>query len=328
MNLLKILKEVAEEYIIKEDLKAGTFIGYHRTFAKNPKDFNKGYKAGGDTAMFGPGLYMFYELEDVINNDSTKVYGPTIVEFEIKNNGKFLIIDKKEIKKVYRDNYTIINQLKKIIGGNFINFYKKNKKRFDDIESNMYLYDRRSDLLVQKILNLEDIENYIDGISFIFPDTSFVPFLEGMSILILYETNLANPIRYTIDEGKTWINLKDKSSYKIGQDERGTSKKYNFYTIADKGDFSKVSKEDREKYIDKLIKNIKTSDLSETDPIPFISNTVLKYATKEQQEAYLKAIYDIGMSGRELRQKHLDQLTDEQRKNYIGKQREMYFNNK
>jgi hypothetical protein len=140
-------------------------------------------------------------------------YGPNIVEFEIKSNGKFLILDEKEAKKVYGSNYGLLDQLKKILGGKYNSFYSQNKDVLIKLDSELKSKPTATSIIAKsfsKIINIQDIG--IDGIVFSGGHDG--------RVLVLFNTNIANPIRYHTNNRRSWISLKDKSSYKIGRDDR------------------------------------------------------------------------------------------------------------
>lgn len=272
MKLLSIFKN-----LLIESIKAGTFTGYHRTNIDDPKKFNKGFKSDSvRVGTYGPGLYMTYELEDQFKRGMAEKYGDTIVEFEIKNINKFLILDQAEAKKVYRYDISLIDQFKKILGGNFINFYKKNKERINYLNTFLKTnpkYTSESALTLSEIKNIED---YIDGIIFTGEDI--------YKVLFVMDVNIANPIRYTKDDGKTWINIKDKSSYKIGQDKRSISKEVEYFIKKDRfslKDISKLSDEGKQELFDVLVNKYEYTDFG-----PELDNFI-KYAKKEDIEKYI-----------------------------------------
>jgi len=279
MKFISILLEVGSR--INEEIKAGTFRGYHRSQIDEPTKFNTGFVPGGGAgAMYGPGIYMTYELEDQLN-PGMEDYGPTIVEYEVKNNGKFLIYDKSEALKVFGSNPTLIKQLKKILGGNFTNFYKENKGEIDKYNDALASgsYDSSSDIAI-KLYEIPNVETYVDGIIFSGRQDS--------RVLAVFNTNIANPIRYTRDDGKTWVSMKDKTSHKIGRDERGDSKILNFLKIKGKGDFNKLSDEEKDEIKDYMIEkygikaklvyypeDLKPEDLDVKGDL-FLANTPIK----------------------------------------------------
>lgn len=204
-----------EQFLI-ESIDGGSLIVYHRT-DKNPFDFNKGFKSSQYGGAYGTGLYTFYDLDSATNEFNTK-YGKYILEISIQNNGKYLILDPELLMKFYGANISLMGQLKKLFKGDFNNFYQENKETLDEIK-NLDLSDRSDEGITnsQQILGalLYRCKGFIkvcDGVAFI----------DGRlgKVFVLYETNLMNPIRYSDDEGKTWVSIKNKSSFNIGKDNR------------------------------------------------------------------------------------------------------------
>ena len=203
--------------ILNESIDSGSFILYHRT-GHNPLDFNKGFKVSKFGGKYGSALYTFYTLSNATDEYRATKYGETIIEISIQNNGKFLILDPKLLKKVYGRNISLIDQLKKIFGGKFTQFYNQNKKLIDE----------------QNKLNLEEGNNSSNILAaFIFQSKGFLYGCDGAAIIddilgeifVLYETDLMNPLRYSKDEGKTWTSMKNKESFNIGKDDRNKEDK-------------------------------------------------------------------------------------------------------
>ena len=139
-NNLKLLADMNPDVKLDERgfpiLKKGDKIT-----TQDPRIISQGFRAGaGD--FYGVGLYTCYDFDDQIrdfdNNGvpDMRFYGNNIVEFNVQNTGKFLILDMNEdnnqAKKVWGPKHTLIDQLKKIMGGKFTNFYAKNKDEIDD----------------------------------------------------------------------------------------------------------------------------------------------------------------------------------------------------
>jgi len=283
---------------LDEDIKAGTFTAYHRTQIDDPKKFNLGFKTGGGAgAMYGPGIYLTYELKDQLK-DGMKAYGPTIVEYEIKNNNKFLIFDKDQAKKVFGSDISLIGQLKKILSGNFLKFYKDNKEEIDKLNSlfrgNKYDYSSEIAYPISKIPN---IEKYVDGMIF--------TGRQDARVLALYNTNIGNPIRYSKDDAKSWNSMKNKSSYKIGRDERGDSKKLNFLNIANRGDFKDLSNEEKKKYVEKIIEKGYV-----------LPDKQFEYVPDDLKKKYIERVIENGYP---LPDKQFEYASDDLKKKYVEK---------
>ena len=191
---------------------------------QDPRIISQGFRAGGGD-WYGVGLYTCYEFDDQIrdfNNDGVadmSMYGKNIVEFKVENTGKFLILDMTEennqAKKVWGPKHTLIDQLKKIMGGKFLNFYNKNKELIDGfneilVKTKVTTTSGREEELkkdeqgrfmtasVGKALcHMDGFISLVDGISFTGGNDG--------RVLVVYDADLASPTRYTPDEGKTWI---------------------------------------------------------------------------------------------------------------------------
>lgn len=88
---------------------------YHRTGGKSDitdKISDIGFIAGSG-AMYKKGIYATYDLKSQLRPRMSAVYGPTIVKAKV-NLQNFLIFDYKVAKKVYGDNYTLVDQIKTI----------------------------------------------------------------------------------------------------------------------------------------------------------------------------------------------------------------------
>jgi hypothetical protein len=206
---------------------------------QDPRIISQGFRAGaGD--FYGVGLYTCYDFDDQIRDfDNNGVpdmrgYGNNIVEFSVQNTGKFLILDMNEsnnqAKKVWGPKHTLIDQLKKIMGGKFTNFYAKNRDLIDDFNEILLKTtnvakdgkeykldkDKQGRFLTAPIgLNLAEMPGFIslvDGISFTGNNDG--------RVLVIYDADLAKPTRYTSDDGKTWQSMK-KLEYQYERVEVG-----------------------------------------------------------------------------------------------------------
>jgi hypothetical protein len=235
------LKEDSEDYIkaynsnlellkamnpsIKLDDKGSPIVSEGDTIVtSDPRIMSQGFRPGtGD--WYGVGLYTCYDFDDQIrdfDNDGIadmSMYGSNIVEFKVENTGKFLVLDmnpdNNQAKKVWGQSHSLITQLKKIMGGKFLNFYNKNKE----------LIDSFNEILVKtKVTNQygreEELKKDSQGRFITAPIglklaemPGFISLVDGMSftggndgrVLVIYSANLAKPTRYTSDDGKTWL---------------------------------------------------------------------------------------------------------------------------
>ena len=203
------------EYVnINEDIDSGSFIVYHRT-DRDPLDFNKGFKSSQYGGAYGTGLYTFYDLESA-NDEYNHRYGKHLIEISVQNNGKFLILDPKLLKKVYGTNISLIDQLEKLLGGKFNKFYQQNKERIEELK-NLDLGVNSSQILGGFVFGCKGFIQVCDGALVIDDKLG--------NVFVLYETSLMNPIRYSDDDGKTWKSIKNKESYNIGKDNRSGENK-------------------------------------------------------------------------------------------------------
>lgn len=201
-----IIKKLLREGLINEDITSGAFTIYHRTDYVDIFKFKQGYKPSTHFgARFGVGLYAFCDLNDVLKTESKLNHGKTILEFKINSNlNNFLILDNNEAKKIYGSNHSILNQLKKIFDGGFNKFYLSNKEELLNIlklESDIQNPKIQEEIL-DKIRRLTNFNDYVYGV--ILTDT-----LNG-KIIVVYKLDLAKPIRFSNDNGQTWVNIKTK----------------------------------------------------------------------------------------------------------------------
>lgn len=200
---------------LSESIDSGSFILYHRTH-HNPFDFNKGFIVSKYGGKYGSGLYTFYDLSNATDFRALR-YGDNIVEINIQNNGKFLILDPNLLGKVYGRKIGLIEQLKKIFDGKFTKFYKENKQKIDELEEMGIDYTNSSFILGNLVFQCKGFFQGCDGVAVIDDQLG--------GIFILYETDLMNPLIYSKDEGKTWTSIKNKTSFNIGKDDRNKEDK-------------------------------------------------------------------------------------------------------
>jgi len=190
---------------------------------QDPRIISQGFRAGaGD--FYGVGLYTCYEFDDQIRDfdgdgkPDMRGYGQNIVEFRVDNTGKFLILDMTEgnnqAKKVWGANHTLIDQLKKIMGGKFLNFYNKNKELLNGFNEILvktkvttpggFVEELEKDKkgrfltgpIALRLCKMDGFISLVDGISFTGGNDG--------RVLVIYDADLAKPTRYTSDDGRTW----------------------------------------------------------------------------------------------------------------------------
>lgn len=210
---------------------------------RTPQILSGEFKSGeGD--MYGSGFYSCYELRDTIvdlddmfgggpdgiadfnqsleqseENPYFLRYGKTVVEASVQNNGKFLILDMNELndqaRKVWGPKHSLIDQLKKIMKGKFNNFYKENKETIDVYDEALKNPDKSpyikrkevfgKDLyltsdIAYELTQLPNFFSLVDGIAFTGKTDS--------RVLVVFNMNLVNLLRYSEDDGKTWKSIK------------------------------------------------------------------------------------------------------------------------
>lgn len=219
-ELKQVLGQLLRENLLDEDIQAGSFLVYHRTNKENLKDFNKGYDVGTG-AMYGAGLYTTYTLEAQMRPQMLS-YGKFVIEFKIPNTGKFIILDSSEAKKVFGPKYGLMTQLKRVLGGYFNSFYSANKEALLKCESHLERVNYTSEVAVE-LSRIPGFIGHVDGMVFTGQNDG--------KVLVLYETNLANPIQYYDDNENEWHNIKDLDSFGIGKDMRKPGKILNQIAI-------------------------------------------------------------------------------------------------
>ena len=236
-----------KKFLIQEKLEADYFTVYHRTGksssgvksidcpngAVTPDDFGKGFKVGGG-AYHGAGLYTTQELEDQMTDSMRSTYGPIILEYKVKNTGKFVILDynaQKKLKSIKPKEgdtglkpYGLKAQLRKILGGKYNKIYNYNKEAIDkwdgELESDGRSGSRNADI-GNNLIRLPGILGNIDG----FVYTGFV---DGNCVLI-YDSELAQAVRWTEVPGPEWPKADEVKWNKIKQStNKDTVKGYIF----------------------------------------------------------------------------------------------------
>tara|TARA_Y100000389_G_scaffold50619_1_gene46311 strand:+ start:425 stop:1903 length:1479 start_codon:yes stop_codon:yes gene_type:complete len=204
----KLLREGLETKTLTEDITSGRVTVYHRTGTRS-KSPVKGIASDGyrhSSGRFGDGVYTTYTLESQLNG-MERIYGNIIIESKVKSMKNFLIFDYGVARKIYGNkNYTLDKQLRIILGGKFDKYkYDDNLKNLiEEIPVVKYTSDVATNLVDKSEYN--DIVANISGMVFTGPNDG--------NVLVCYDRKNVEPIRYTMDEGKTWKNILDKNIYK------------------------------------------------------------------------------------------------------------------
>ena len=214
-NVLAEERYIESKTVLTEDITAGGYTFYHRT-PEIPTIFNHGYVPGkGD--FHGVGLYGCYDMGQQLKDGMLK-YGKYLTEFTLTNSAGIVILDYVQSKKVNGAKYTLLDQLDRIMGSNFKGYYAENKDILQKYQKQLADGLQWTSEISKKIHTVGNYRKLVDG-------TSYTGENDGPCI-VLFETNLANPIRYSVDNAESWINIKDsKEAYNIGKDQRGPTKR-------------------------------------------------------------------------------------------------------
>lgn len=259
----EIIKLLLREELINEKASAGSVICYHRTRNPNPKTYNSGFDAGkGD--MYGRGLYATYDLESQKTPEMRRLYGDYIIQFQITDLKKFIILDKRVQTKVFGREKSIKDQLKSVMGGFYNEFIKVNKERLLNL-------GQKTHANVSSVDNSGGYELTSSDAYHLSQCTGFIEHVDGMiftgrndgQVALIYNVNIANPLQYSDDDGETWKNLKDVSSHKIGRDTRSVDKNISNFQHSSK---SIADKFNDYQYMDELLSKLHPSEISKKLP--------------------------------------------------------------
>ena len=160
-------------------------------------------------------FYSIWDLNKKITNMEN--FGNCLIECKITSLNNFLIIDDKLSKIIYGKDNSILNQLKLIYGLN------KTNKNFQNILNN------------KRVCNMLNIKTIDDFINFIFKNRDSNDFkihyfqnffdirkIKGCiinkakrfkTLVACYDENIIHPLRYSLDDGKTWTNIMNTTIY-------------------------------------------------------------------------------------------------------------------
>lgn len=191
--------------ILSEDITSGSVIVYHRT-GKDGSPIKgiaaDGYRVGSG-AMYGIGVYTCYKLESQLK-PHMEMYGDIIIESKILSMDKFLIFDYDVAKKIYGNvNYTLDKQLRIILG----NKWKKysNDSNLKNLIEKIPVVKYTAEVAHSFTSKYLEIINQLRGIVFTGSNDGHV--------LATYDRTNIEPLRYSINRGKTWKNIIDKNIY-------------------------------------------------------------------------------------------------------------------
>jgi len=222
MKFINLIKESNIDTELKEVITSGSVIVYHRT-GKNGSPVQgiaaDGYRVGsGD--MYGVGVYTTYDLQSQLNNNMRSTYGNIIIESKVLSMKDFLIFDYDMAKRIYGNkNYTLSRQLRLIFGNEFKNIDNKELKEL------IIFGDEQRDINIdiKKLEELLSVSKYSSDVAWRFYKKyeNIISKLRGIvftgqndgRVLVSYDRKNVEPLRYTLDEGKTWKNIINKNIY-------------------------------------------------------------------------------------------------------------------
>jgi hypothetical protein len=199
------LNESKQETELKEEITSGSVIVYHRT-GRNGSPVEgiaaDGYRVG-ERAIHGIGVYTTYDLNSQLNLGMINMYGNIIIESKVISMKDFLIFDYDMAKRIYGNkNYTLERQLRLILGKDF---NLLNEKDFETLNIELTTFKYTGDVAYKFYMKHKNIIPKLRGI--VFTGDS-----DG-KVLISYDRKNVEPLRYTLDEGKTWKNIINKNIY-------------------------------------------------------------------------------------------------------------------
>ena len=188
---------------------------YHRTKDEKVDVIGRdGYRAGPGAA-WGPGIYTVYDLtsttkENTYNRgDSTAgTYGPIIIENEVQSLRSFLIFNVDIAKRVYKDKYTVEDQLRNILPEKA---FKRNEevikqaseKCLELVKANPK--NKYTARVFDNILPIKEIMHHLRGVIFTGENDG--------NVLLSYDRENLVPVRYSKDNGKNWTKITKQGAY-------------------------------------------------------------------------------------------------------------------
>jgi len=168
IKLLDILKEIT----LLENIGGGSSIVYHRTKSTSVKSiFEKGFLYPEQSIhwdWYGKGVYTTYDIESQNTMAMIKSYGSYIIKCQVTDYNKVLILDYNESKKIYKNKYSFIdqirtffpnkNQLINIFGQNYIDILNEIN---NEISISQYTAD-----IAKRLYDDYHIDNYVNGMVF------------------------------------------------------------------------------------------------------------------------------------------------------------------
>jgi hypothetical protein len=183
-----------------EEVYGVNVVAYHRTKSEDIISgiLEKGI-IPGEGMLYGQGFYATYDLDSQLKSNMKNKYGNIILKVFIKAY-KFLIFDYDIAKKIYKDKYTLIDQLENMKLLKYI-------KYLDDIKYYSTTLKRlkySSDIAYQMYKTESSIISSINGIIFTGRNDG--------KVIVAYEPNAIVPMAFSEDDGKSWNKISNKQA--------------------------------------------------------------------------------------------------------------------
>jgi len=191
---------------LDEEITSGSIIVYHRTGRSgSPIEgiASDGFRVGGGSS-YGVGVYTTYTLESQLKPNMRNTYGNIIIESRVLSMDRFLIFDYDIAKKIYGSNFTLDKQLQRILGKEWNNY--KNDTNLKPLIEKIPVVKYTSEIANPFVSRYGNIVSKLRGIVFTGSNDG--------NVLVSYDRKNVEPLRYTLNEGETWVNILNKNIYK------------------------------------------------------------------------------------------------------------------
>lgn len=234
---------------------------YHRTNDEKVDVIGRdGYRAGTGAA-WGPGIYCVYDLTSTTKKNTYNsgdemaiTYGTTIIENEVQSLRNFLIFNVDIAKRVYKDKYTVEDQLRNILPEKA---FKRNEEVIKQVSEeclNLVKTNPKNKYTARafdKILPIKEIMHHLRGVIFTGANDG--------NVLLSYDRENLVPVRYSKDNGKNWTKITKQGAY--------LKARRNLRTLMSKGDTKSL-----EALIDDHINNELSNRYGVTDVEQYIKS--------------------------------------------------------
>jgi len=231
-----------------------------------------------------------------------------IIESRVLNLKDFLILDKEPAKKVYGNDYLVQSQLKKILKGKW-NKYKNNEEVITLI-TKMKDWPEKPGQIYKDFYesSKKDVVPYFRGVVYNGKSDAYT--------CIIYDRNNIEPLRYSLNNGKTWTLINDKNiikRIKSGKFKTKDLPNVHFKNKVQIGKFSdinldyikKLPKNELEFFVDKISKDKQGINID-----------IYKFLSQDLKQLYIEKRIKAGY---ELEEYELEDATDSLKELYAKK---------